>query len=718
VDHVSNSVLIRAQPEELKRIAESLSQLEKNASDGFPGGSKRHPNGFPRGSDRRTNTPADPPAHTIQRGDSLYISAAGALTDRPIDGVYSVDVDGYINLGGEYGKVRVAGMTADKAQDAVIAKLSQILRDPRVTISIAATVGRIPEPPHPTSAKTDPRTLDRPKTTLDRSRLSEREVSVLTWPDLSEAELNAKPWPERSEDLPIAIRHADDVKKQIGGLAIEYRFYDSPLVVIPSKQGDLVIPYVLVVSGDHLGRKEYVLGTWPQRDNRTNQPYRTPGVLVAPSNLRINNGDPLEIFIERGDPRSSTRVRVSNILKLKWKVPGAPTADIRYPKDLMAPFSAIHWDDSKPQVEIDKEWYELLGIDGMKASAFVEVAKEQAGDKWQEKFENELPAVMKEAGALSLAHFVLNLRRLSDGREHTFAVQTQDHPAGKRQAVITRRHNLGIDEFHDRAGKPLGGPTLIAPFSGIAWKDGLPRVQLNGVWYDLFAIGGFPADKIIEQAKKTYPQDHLKGFEENLEAILKDLGQKDFDQVELTLRRVESGRVERIILRREDKTYRVMAFMVTGQQIPDKAKEDPNANGKPAKPLTAANGPEPLRKIQWQRTFPHVTIDDRLYALDRINNVLSVRLIEEAKKMRPDDVPGAFKEEWPELMRRLKVPVGDEIELTIVGPVATAGGGENRLDGNMLLLKYRRDSAGEWKISETARLSTLGPAKRLPSERE
>ncbi len=116
--------------------------------------------------------------------------------------------------------------------------------------------------------------------------------------------------------------------------------------------------------------------------------------------MRINNGDPLEIFVERGDPRTSTRVRVSNIIKLKWEIRGAPTADIRYPKELMAPFSAIHWDDSRPTVEIENEWYELLGVDGMKASAFVEVAKEKAGDKWQEKFENELPARNEGGGCL------------------------------------------------------------------------------------------------------------------------------------------------------------------------------------------------------------------------------------------------------------------------------------------------------------------------------
>ncbi len=134
--------------------------------------------------------------------------------------------------------------------------------------------------------------------------------------------------------------------------------------------------------------------------------------------------------------------------------------------------------------------------------------------------------------------------------------------------------------------------------------------------------------------------------------------------------------------------------------------------------MTAATGPEPLRTVQWPRNFPHVTIDGSLYALDRINNVLSVRLMEEAKKMRPDDVPGAFTQEWPELMRRLKQSIGDEIELTVVGPVDEPRGGDDSAAGKILVVKYRGDSSGQWKLTETARLSTIGPAKRLPPEHE
>jgi hypothetical protein len=149
--------------------------------------------------------------------------------------------------------------------------------------------------------------------------------------------------------------------------------------------------------------------------------------------------------------------------------------------------------------------------------------------------------------------------------------------------------------------------------------------------------------------------------------------------------------------------------MDTGKQIPPISKQsnrDLNTDDKAAR--VSPPEPAPELPMEWKRNFPHITLDGRPYALDRINDVLSAHLIEEAKKMRPDDVPRAFMDEWPELLRRLKQPIGDEIALTVVGP-ATASRGA----GEILVLKYRRNSAGAWNLTETTRLESLAPAKRL-----
>ncbi len=213
--------------------------------------------------------------------------------------MYAVDVDGFVNLGGEYGKVRVVGMTADEAQNAVLTELRKVLRSPQVVISIASTAsrnrdprsgpnrfevsgrGRAPNYPGKRGAdmdrSSDPNRQNIPNDSNDPAHPrgtdvppdrggkvlapTENSVAVLPRPQWTPADLNAKTWPERTEDLPIALRLAEDVKKQFGTVGVEYRFVGDTPTVIGSNEGDIVIPYILVISGDHLGRKEYVMSS-------------------------------------------------------------------------------------------------------------------------------------------------------------------------------------------------------------------------------------------------------------------------------------------------------------------------------------------------------------------------------------------------------------------------------------------------------------------------
>lgn len=78
-----------------------------------------------------------PPNNVIRPDHVLQIDADGTLLDAPIRGAYLVDPDGCVLLGAVYGKVKVAGMTADEAQAAVLARLQKILASPQVVISIA-----------------------------------------------------------------------------------------------------------------------------------------------------------------------------------------------------------------------------------------------------------------------------------------------------------------------------------------------------------------------------------------------------------------------------------------------------------------------------------------------------------------------------------------------------------------------------------------------------
>lgn len=75
--------------------------------------------------------------YCIEPLDVLAIQVLGTLPDEPIAGLYRVEPDGTVLLGASYGSVRVAGQTLEEARQTVENYLRKILKDPRVTISLA-----------------------------------------------------------------------------------------------------------------------------------------------------------------------------------------------------------------------------------------------------------------------------------------------------------------------------------------------------------------------------------------------------------------------------------------------------------------------------------------------------------------------------------------------------------------------------------------------------
>ncbi len=73
----------------------------------------------------------------IEEFDMLQIQALGTLLDQPINNYYLVQADGTVDLGPVYGKVRVAGMTADEANHEITRKLKALLQQPVVSLLLA-----------------------------------------------------------------------------------------------------------------------------------------------------------------------------------------------------------------------------------------------------------------------------------------------------------------------------------------------------------------------------------------------------------------------------------------------------------------------------------------------------------------------------------------------------------------------------------------------------
>jgi polysaccharide export outer membrane protein len=77
--------------------------------------------------------------------DRVRIDVEHALPDAPIHGVfdgqrlepYPVDLGGAVNLGPPYGAVQVVGLTIEQAQEAILKRLKEQLKDPVVSMSLA-----------------------------------------------------------------------------------------------------------------------------------------------------------------------------------------------------------------------------------------------------------------------------------------------------------------------------------------------------------------------------------------------------------------------------------------------------------------------------------------------------------------------------------------------------------------------------------------------------
>ena len=81
------------------------------------------------------------PPHKLEPFDALLVRVANAFADQPIAEAFFIDPEGKIDLGPAYGSVKVVGMTTDEAQAEIRRHLAQLIQDPEVSVSLAASSG-------------------------------------------------------------------------------------------------------------------------------------------------------------------------------------------------------------------------------------------------------------------------------------------------------------------------------------------------------------------------------------------------------------------------------------------------------------------------------------------------------------------------------------------------------------------------------------------------
>jgi hypothetical protein len=108
----------------------------------------------------------------------------------------------------------------------------------------------------------------------------------------------------------------------------------------------------------------------------------------------------------------------------------------RYPK--LAPFSAVRWKDSRPEVKVKDVWYELLAVNDTEAREIVKFCKDREPNLWQKRFEEDLVEMMARMGHEPGEKVTLKVRDLKTGKTEVLKDVPNTHE--NRQAIWRARN--------------------------------------------------------------------------------------------------------------------------------------------------------------------------------------------------------------------------------------------------------------------------------------
>jgi hypothetical protein len=108
----------------------------------------------------------------------------------------------------------------------------------------------------------------------------------------------------------------------------------------------------------------------------------------------------------------------------------------RYPT--LAPFSAVRWKESTPEVKVKDVWYELLAIDDTEAKDIVKFCKDKEEKLWQKRFEEDLVEMMTRMGHEPGEKVTLKLHDLESGK--TTVLKDVPNTHENRQAIWRARN--------------------------------------------------------------------------------------------------------------------------------------------------------------------------------------------------------------------------------------------------------------------------------------
>lgn len=96
-----------------------------------------------------------------------------------------------------------------------------------------------------------------------------------------------------------------------------------------------------------------------------------------------------------------------------------------------------------------------------------------------------------------------------------------------------------VSSHDSSAAAAQDGYPLRAPFTAVRFDGDTPRVEVEGVFYELLELDGHAASDLVEFCKRTYGRKWAKRFGEDLVQVLSELGSPPGDAVDLELRTLD-----------------------------------------------------------------------------------------------------------------------------------------------------------------------------------
>jgi hypothetical protein len=76
-----------------------------------------------------------------------------------------------------------------------------------------------------------------------------------------------------------------------------------------------------------------------------------------------------------------------------------------------SPFTAVKWEDEKPLVQFEGDWYEFVSIDGIGREELIAACRKDSERRWQKRFSEDLVEMLKKLGKTPKATVTLVLAK-------------------------------------------------------------------------------------------------------------------------------------------------------------------------------------------------------------------------------------------------------------------------------------------------------------------